>query len=339
MIYSNEDTHGGSLLDAVKIELPRSTDAAIASGYVSDDIVSEFEPEFYRIAENGGRFRLLVGMAFHEGLSAKKLKHLREVDAKLKSLSDRSGIFVCYSRRFHGKIYSFKGEGSGRAYVGSSNFSISGLRENLECNAEILDEDARTGLDGYIDYIFNQDNSVSIADADIAALGTDEYKKRIAIETLDDLERYDPETIDTASLQYFDYPLTRAASSEKSNLNAYFGKGRWSRATGKIKPRQWYEVELIAPREINSLSIYPQGEFTAFTSDGYVMNMMTSGDNYKNIRSTPKLTILGEWIKSKLQNSGVLAPLTPITSETLAKYGKDNLRFYKIEENKYYVEF
>lgn len=338
MIYSNDTLHGGNLLDVIKEKLPMATNVAIASGYVSDNIIEEFEEDFYRIVEEGGKFRLLVGMAFHEGLPAKKLKHLQGVDTKLRTISPESGIYVCHARRFHGKIYSFKRNENLNIYLGSSNFSTSGLTENLECTAEINDEDTKVRLGNYIDYIFGHGNSVSILEADIAVLGSEEYKKRIALSTLNDLMRYDPSTINKSSLEFFDYPLTRAVSSEKSNLNAYFGKGRLSRTTGKIKPRPWYEVELIAPNSINGLPMYPKGDFIAYTNDGYVMPMKTSGDYYKNIRSTPKLVILGEWIKSKLQGAGVLAPLTPITSETLGKYGKDTLRFYKIDNAKYYLE-
>ncbi len=339
MIYSNDELHGGNFLEVIKEKLPHSGNVAIASGYVSDNVISKFKDDFYRIVEEGGKFKLLVGMAFHEGLPAKKLKNLQEIDAKLRSISSDCGIYVCHARRFHGKIYSFQKENDLNIYLGSSNFSGSGLSENLECTAEVYDDDTKSRLTSYIDYIFHKNNSVSIENADIAVLGSEEYKKRIAITRLNDLERYDPSTIDKTVLDSFDYPLSRAASSEKSNLNAYFGKGRWSRVTGKIKPRDWYEVELIAPAAINQLPLYPKGEFTAYTHDGYIMPMKTSGDNCKNIRSLNKLTILGEWIKDKLQKAGVLAPLTPITSETLGKYGKDTLRFYKIDESKYYIEW
>lgn len=339
MIYSNDELHGGNFLEVIKEKLPLSGNVAIASGYVSDNVITKFKDDFYRIVEEGGKFKLLVGMAFHEGLPAKKLKNLQEIDSKLRSISSDCGIYVCHSRRFHGKIYRFQKESDLNIYIGSSNFSSSGLSENLECTAEINDDDTKSKLTNYIDYIFHQNNSVSIKNADITVLGSEEYKKRIAITRLNDLARYDPTTVNKTTLEFFEYPLTRAASSEKSNLNAYFGKGRWSRATGKIKPRNWYEVELIAPTTISRLPLYPKGEFLAYTSDGYIMPMKTSGANYKNIRSTPKLTVLGEWIKAKLQDAGVLAPLTPITSETLGKFGKDTLRFYKIEESKYYIEW
>ncbi|MBI5220821.1 MAG: NgoFVII family restriction endonuclease [Candidatus Liptonbacteria bacterium] len=102
--------------------------------------------------------------------------------------------------------------------------------------------------------------------------------------------------------------------------------------TGKVTPRPWYEVELIAPREINILPVYPRGPFLAYTDDGYIIPMRTSGDNFKNIRSSGNLQLLGQWLKGKLQKSGALVPLTPATAETLEKYGNDTIRFYKVRE-------
>lgn len=129
------------------------------------------------------------------------------------------------------------------------------------------------------------------------------------------------------------------AEIPKSNLNTYFGKGRLNSKTGIIKPRPWYEIELIANKDLISQAEYPQGDFTAYTDDGYVIPMRTQGDNYKNIRSRDSLEIFGIWLKGKLERSGSLKKYEPVTKETLLEYGLDELAFYKIEEGKYYLEF
>ena len=67
--------------------------------------------------------------------------------------------------------------------------------------------------------------------------------------------------------------------------------------------------------------------------------MRTSGDYFKNIRSKHKLEILGQWIKGKLQNANALVPLTPVTQDTLDQYGHNTIKFYKMAEGKYYIEF
>ncbi len=98
-------------------------------------------------------------------------------------------------------------------------------------------------------YLFQNENAVSILKADFIVPGTKEYSSKISLKTLDDLPRYDPGTIDKSILPKLEFPLSRVTDKEKSNLNVYFGKGRWSRSTGKILARPWYEVELIANKK------------------------------------------------------------------------------------------
>lgn len=246
---------------------------------------------------------------------------------------------MAYNRRFHGKVYKFDDGMEERFYVGSSNFSRSGLAENLECTALVKDAENKEELRQYLEFLFHAENAVSISKAEITVPGSEEYKKRISLSVLDDLERYDPTTIDRSRYESFELDLHRIADKEKSNLNAYFGKGRWSRATGKIVPRPWYEVELIANKGISSNPLYPRGPFDAYTDDGYILPMATNGDYFKNIRSRGNLQLLGQWIKGKLQKANVLIPLTPVTHDTLDLYGKDCLRFYKMVDTKYYLEF
>lgn len=92
-------------------------------------------------------------------------------------------------------------------------------------------------LSAFVDYLFIEENAVSILKADIVVPGTREYNSKISLRTLDDLPRYDPRTIDKTILPKLEFPLSRIADKEKSNLNIYFGKGRWSRATGKVLAR------------------------------------------------------------------------------------------------------
>ncbi|MFA5112917.1 MAG: restriction endonuclease PLD domain-containing protein [Candidatus Margulisiibacteriota bacterium] len=336
MIYANNDDHGGELLEVVDKQIKSSSSVAIASGYVSDDIITRYEEDFYRIADKGGIVRLLVGMAFYEGLAERNLRHLLSVENRLRSIEGNSGIFVCYTRRFHGKVYYFSHPGHHEnVYVGSSNFSRSGLSQNLECTAEIIDERTKAEAKSFIEFLFSEDTSTSILKAEITIPGS----RELLPQNLDDLDRYDSSTIDKSVLHGFDYPLSRIVSSDKSSLNVYFGKGRWARTTGKVIPRPWYEVELIAPVSISANPLYPKGDFLAYTDDDYIIPMKTSGDYFKNIRSRSNLQILGQWIKNKLQRSGALIPLTPVTQETLDRYGNDTIRFYKIRDGEYYMEF
>jgi HKD family nuclease len=339
MLWTNTDNQGGKFLHQIENEFNHAESATIASGYVSLDIINKFYPSFERIANNGGKARLLVGMAFYEGLTANKLSRLTNLHQSLESTGTGSGVFVSYNGKYHGKLSFFEGQSRQNFYVGSSNFSRSGLSENIECTASIADAETLAKLLSFLDFLFLEENAVPIQKADIVVPGSSEYTKKISLETLDDLSRYDPATIDTSLYPKLEFPLSRVVDKEKSNLNVYFGKGRLNTTTGKIIARPWYEVELIANKDITSNPLYPKGDFTAYTDDGYVMPMKTSGDYFKNIRSRGNLSILGQWIKGKLQRKGALLPLTPVTQDTLDAYDRDTIRFYKLSDDKYFMEF
>jgi len=339
-MFTNTDAHGGKFLTLVDKEIKHSNKLEIASGYVSFDIINRYKSDFYRIADNGGSAKLLLGMAFYEGLNSNKLNLLQEMSRNLERANDKSGVYVTYSGKFHGKIYKFSQNEESNLYIGSSNFSRSGLSENIECTIQVKDRETIIEANSFLDFLFAEENATSILKADITVPGTTKYYEKLSLKTLDDLEKYNVKSINIPTLPRFNFPLSRIVEKEKSNLNVYFGKGRWSRATGNVAPRPWYEIELIATKDIiNSSPIYPKGEFLAYTDDGYIIPMKTSGDYYKNIRSRGNLKILGQWIKGKLQKKDVLIPLTPVTQDTLDAYGNDSINFYKIDDGRYYMQF
>ncbi len=338
-MYTNTEQFGGDFKKALKQGFNTSKNITVASGYASTDIIGEFKNDFIRIAQNGGTARLLLGMAFYEGLSQQKLDILNSLCAELRSINNKSGVYVTYTRKYHGKVYCFEDEVEDKIFVGSSNFSASGTKGNIECTVSVLDLKAQTNIKQFLNYLFSTENSVSILKADIVVPGSVKYKKRISLVTLDALKRYNPATLNLALMPRFTYPLSRVVENEKSSLNVYFGKGRLNTKTGNVKPRPWYEIELIANRELSSNPLYPIGDFDAYTDDGYIIPMRTQGDYFKNIRSKNSLQIFGMWLKNKLQKSGALTPLTPVTKETLTEYGNDNIVFSKIDEGKYHISF
>ncbi|MEG5033810.1 AAA family ATPase [Microcoleus sp. AT3-D2] len=143
----------------------------------------------------------------------------------------------------------------------------------------------------------------------------------------------------TPETPYVDISLSRVGRQRKSNLNTFFGKGRQNKSTGKVIPRDWYEVELIVDKKTSDNPIYPKGNFIAHTDDGLTFACQTQGVNYKNFRSKDDLTILGRWIKGKLEKSGVLKQFEPVTIQTIKAYGRDYIRLYKLSNSEYYLEF
>ena len=338
-MYTNIHKYGGEFRNVLNKEFATSKNVTIASGYASLDLIHAFEKSFIKIAEKGGTSRLLLGMAFYEGLSQKKLDAVTKLNTVLKNCNPKCGVYVTNGRRYHGKVYQFDKNELSHIYVGSSNFSASGTKGNIECTVPIKNDDQKVALVGFLNDLYSPSFSVSIDQAEITVPGKKKVIKGKVERIWEGLRRYDPTSIQIENLPKFIFPLDRVAEKEKSNLNVYFGKGRWSRSTGKIKPRPWYEIELIASNDLNSQQFYPKGDFLAYTDDGYIIPMRTQGDYYKNIRSKDSLQIFGIWLKGKLEKSGVLKKYEPVNLETLEEYGNDKLSFYKIEEGKYYMSF
>lgn len=338
-MYTNIKKYGGDFRHVLNREFNNSDNVTIASGYASLDVIQAFEKPFISVAKKGGISRLLLGMAFYEGLSQKKLDAVTQLNINLKLYNKNSGVFVTNGRRYHGKVYQFDNQGISSIYVGSSNFSASGTKGNIECTVPIVDDKQKINLISFLNDLYSPSYSIPIDKAEITVPG----KKKILLNKVENLwnklKTYDTTTVSIGKLPKFVFPLERVAEKEKSNLNVYFGKGRWSRSTGKTKPRPWYEIELIASNDLNSQPFYPKGDFLAYTDDGLIIPMRTQGDYFKNIRSKQSLQIFGIWLKGKLEKKGVLRKYEPVTSDTLEEYGNDKLAFYKIGKGKYYMTF
>ncbi len=338
-MYTNIKKHGGNFRDILDKEFSKATKATIASGYTSLDIIKEYENHFIKIAKKGGTSRLLLGMAFYEGLGEKKLNTINLLNQHLLEFKNESGVYVSNGRRYHGKVYHFEGHSYSNVYVGSSNFSSSGIKGNIECTIPVFQNEQKNEILNFLDDLYSTKYAVRINKAQIII----PKKKKIILKTVNDywhsLKKHNPKKINTSALQSFELDLNRIVEKEKSNLNVFFGKGRLNNKTGKIIPRPWYEIEIIATNKLTSHILFPKGDFLAYTDDGFIIPMRTQGDYFKNIRSKKSLQLFGIWLKGKLEKQGVLKRYEPVTKETLEEYGNDKLTFYKLKKGVYFISF
>ena len=252
-MYTNLDDHGGDFRAALNSEFVLAENVTIASGYASSDIVKAYYNDLIRIANRGGNSKLLLGMAFYEGLNQKKLDLLSELNDELQIINPDSGVYVTNGRRYHGKVYLFESmdKSNSNIYLGSSNFSSSGTKSNIECTIPITLDAQKNQIKSFMTDLFSDDYSINLAKAAIRVPG----KKKLIARTIDSswnaLKKYDPKSIDISKLPSIDIPLDRIVEQEKSNLNTYFGKGRLNSSTGIITPRPWYEIEIISSNDLN----------------------------------------------------------------------------------------
>ena len=344
-LFTNNNKHGGYFESHLSHQLGSCKSGVIATGYISSKTVNNYKPSILKIVKKGGSFDLIVGMAFYEGLKNLQLQTLTSLHEDIRSINpDGGGVKLVYVQKFHGKIYNLTHANRKCIYLGSSNFSETGLRDNLEGTVEINNDGTKDEIEKFLEWLNNENQSAYIDKIDgLKITDLKSFRKggivKPKIES-NEATKYDISSISTNNLPYIDISLSRKVHTrQKSSLNTYFGKGRWQRSTGKVIPRNWFEGEIIVDVATTRNRLYPKGNFKVITDDGYSFECRTQGDYNKNLRSTGNLHILGKWIKLKLQKEGALEPLTLVTSETFERFGQENLRLYKISKDVYFMEF
>lgn len=335
-IYTNHRKYGGNFSSQLDEKtLSACTNLQIAVGYTGSETVARITPQVEKLVKRGGKFRLLVGTSFFQGLTQAQFDALSGLHQLISIPRTENGVRLSVGRLFHGKMYLIGNNSASRFFAGSANLSFSGLEGNLEFMSEIRGEEA-VSAEAYLNFLMSPEQSAPLDRVQVIIRESEAFR-RMARPPLEKLPRHSRK-INKQGLPYIEIPFGDVDKKQQSGLNVYYGKGREA-SSGKIIPRPWFEVEVIVPSSITARPDYPRGVFTVFTDDGLKFKCKTGGDYYKNFRSEGDLKILGQWIKGKLQRSGALMPLSPVTSDTLKRYGKDSLHLYRLSNNQYYLEF
>lgn len=374
MLITNTD-HGGTLRHQLttRVQDPRTTAVKILSGYVGTETVAWLRE--LAESQSGLSIELICGMAYREGLSSEQYGELLALDVvlRLQDPDSRQGVYVFAAgpegnrrRGLHGKAFLIETATGKELFIGSSNFSDSGLggvdnqgrfSGNVEVNTllvssteiynyEIFYEELHRNHGLYGNKTSTQmtrDKWMAVPIAEIESFpikGVARKKRELARKTPQLTRGASPSGFKT--FDYVDIDLARNVEAQAgSNLNACFGKGRWQRGSGQIIPRDWYEVEIMPGSEVTRHPVYPRGEFNVRTHDGFQFRAKTGGSGYKNLRSEGDLKILGYWIKGLLEDSGALSdnPQEAVTRETFSVYGNSILRLYRVSNGNYIFNF
>lgn len=291
----------------------------IASGYISTDSVTQIK----KIIENNNRphLDLMIGMHYFDGITRTQYDAARYLDDFLTS-TGMGTVSIATAFRFHGKMYSFQKDGNAFAgIIGSSNLTgILDHHRNYETDL-LIQEGAI--LKEISDFITKA--TVKIAEPISTWTPQGFIQNNPLLEGHEFVKKVDKNEFANVQAKLtgenFRIPLKEAP---KSNLNVYFGKGRENTSTGFIKPRHWYEVELIVPKPITDKPFYPANHsvITVYTDDLWKFECKISGTNSKNFRSYNDLKILGKWIKGRLEISGALQIGKPVNKAILDAYGR-----------------
>ena len=308
--------------------LPQTSKLDIAVGYVSSDALIELQ-KVIELNNNIRTLNLVVGMHYFDRFTKLQYDAAMHLNDFLMS-NHLGGVRLVHAFRFHGKLYSYSNDkGPFAGIIGSNNLSsiVDGGVRVYESSILMRDAVSAKQMNEFISQL------VQTSTKNIAELEIDTFNDENALlDGLEFVEKVSPQKLAAAMCAKtdvtFEIPIKPYEISPQSNLNVFFGKGRESK-NGLVKPRHWYEVELIVPKSVTSQSGYPQSQtdnavFTVITDDGWSFKCKVSGDYSKNFRSEGDLKILGKWLKGRLENAGVLTIGSPVNANTLNRYGRNS---------------
>ena len=291
----------------------------ISTGFISVDSMV-FVLENIR-GGNINAVELVIGMHAFTGLTRRQYDLIKMLDSELRA-GGRGWVKMCTAFPFHGKTFSFWRNGQPfAAVVGSSNIDSILKNQHLEYEVDALFSDKQMLND-----IANLQKDL----ADKAAKSLDNWvpsgfiSQPVFPPDFPDVEQISTDIVADYWRNAKDLSFRlELKTEEKSNLNCFFGKGRENVRTRVIRPRSWYEVEIVVSSKVTSLKGYPKyREFEVITNNGYKFWCKTQGDNCKNFRSKANLKILGMWIKGLMEEAGVLQVGEKVTDTTLKQFGK-----------------
>lgn len=329
LLYSNIkpcESDNSSFSEAFELGVVKSDAIKIATGYISEESILELKSilSYYLDSSSPKKCQLIIGMHGREGFTRPQWEATLDLANFLKDQNIGS-VCVCTAFKFHGKVYSFYHSGMPfSAVVGSSNLNNLVENRQWEVDALLTELNVLTDLDTLHSNLINKAcrNFLDLEEPHTFNSSQNLLKDRIGVKRVEADSLH--QTKSSLTGRGFELPLK---SEPKSNLNAYFGKGRLASATGAIRPRHWYEVELIVPKEMTMKKGYPAEEsvIDVYTDDGWEFKCKISGQNGKNFRSEHDLRTLGRWIKGRLETAGCLKVGQHVTESVLDKYGRHTI--------------
>lgn len=314
----------------------------IASGYLGWRTIERYSDRFEQIVTAGGLVQIICGMGKFQGIADQQRRTLTQVHASLQAHSPASGVFFCVERRYHGKIFLTEDADKVERIcsVGSSNFSDEGLNDYLEANWISSNDLMYTAALDYFNHLFDQTAPISLLNLDRRRLRA---PAPVAVQTVP----VPPDVLDqAASFSLLIRP------EPKSNINLSESSGRLDRRRGIRTIRPYYEAEItilsehlqppltdFVPDQIEKFEIQVCGD------DGVLIDAVfhnkNRGDSLHDsadFQTTPREK-LGEFLKGRLIERGLLLFGDPVTEEMLEEYGSNQLEFRQLEENVFHINF
>lgn len=295
----------------------------IVSGYASAAMVFH-QYEETNTDENLLNLHLIIGMAGREGISLADHEGFR-------LLSDKhQGLFHCSyytgKRPVHAKLFAwYCSDMPQTGFIGSANYSQNGFSDKQQ---EVMIPCEPKDVHEY--YLELQQDSIICTDPQAESL-IDIYVKEAVDGQLPLSMRESRAAYNLIDLKNNEHIQTTFLK-KNGELPTTSGLN-WGQREGR-DPNQAY-IPVRAP--INSSKFFPPEKdiFTVITDDDHIFFCTRAQDKGKAIETPESNSILGRYFREKI---GVPTG-EPVKLADLQKYGRVDVDFYKIDNEKYFMDF
>ncbi len=292
----------------------------VISGFATPSmVVHHFETVKNTFDKDNLKINLIVGMTSgSSGIS--KLNHKNFVKLVGEKEFFKCSYLNATATPSHSKLYTWLKNGIPKvAFLTSANYTLNAFkREQDEIATECDPQEA-------YEYFKSKDPFSLYCNCDEAEnlVRSDRYNVRLINNSIDDQINIENK-VDTVYLPLF---------SERDNRIHTHSGLNWGQRAGR-EPNQAY---IPIPSIISKTGFFPpRGEqFSVLTDDGFPFVCVVAQDGDKAIHTTNNNSEFGEYFRQRL---GV--PLgKPVTLEDLDRFGNRYVKFTKISEEEYLMEF
>lgn len=314
---SNNIILKNDLFDKLLVRPSQNFDTlCILSGFATPGMVVHHFDEVNKKLNNHIKIKLLIGMT---PLGIKKSHHLNFINLINKyNVNFECSYIKPNSSPIHSKIYIWLKDNEPKlSFISSANYTLTGFKKYQD---EIACECSPIDAFNYFNAKVNDSFYCNYQDASLLV------KESITWDSLEDKEEImtQNDNFDSVYLPLF---------SEKENRMHTAAGLNWGQREGR-EPNQAY---IPIPSTIANSGFFPERgqQFSVETDDGYGFVCVVAQDNGKAIHSTNNNSELGEYFRNKLGvNSG-----DPVSLEDLDRYGNRYVKFTKISDEDYFMEF
>ncbi|WP_330948740.1 restriction endonuclease PLD domain-containing protein [Virgibacillus sp. MG-45] len=291
----------------------------VLSGYASSAFLTHILSNYPDLS-----LELIIGMACKDGITEWDHKRYRQI------VSNNPQVDIKYQRSLpavHSKIYHWYQNDefdTNEAFIGSSNFSWAGFRDQME-------------LMGKVDYpnlpeVFRCTDTVSCLHENVE----DEIRiNQLEVEKRDDgsigLYSVEGNKIELGELDFVKLSLLTKSGEEiheRGGLN-------WGQREGREPNQAYIPVPVSINRDKENFFPPFKHTFTLLTDDGEQMSCIMAQDNRKAIQTTDSNSILGRYFRQRLN-----IPLgSKVNMTDLEKYGRTHVTIYKLNNETYFMDF